>query len=115
MSFCLFPNKVYATNLTNLGQVIAQAVNGNALLYGTNVKKYKRMENGRVRIVIPDFSELAVIRDDLLLKDTFQPLACLTSFIGFMTKEEGTELWLNSGIDVQLTPAVYYIDEKGPN
>ena len=111
MSFCLFPNKVYATNLTNLGQVIAQAVNGNALLYGTNVKKYKRTPDGKVRIIIPDFSELAVIRDDLILQDTFQPLACLTSFIGFMTKEEGTELWLNSGIDIKLTPAVYYIKE----
>ena len=111
MSFCLFPNKVYATNPTHMGTVIAQAVKGNALLYGTNVKKYKRMQDGKVRVIIPDFSEMAIIRDDLLLENTFQPLTCLTSFIGFETKEEGTELWLNLGIDVKLTPAVYYIDE----
>jgi hypothetical protein len=111
MSFCLLPNKVYATNPTHMGTVIAQAVNGNALLYGTNVKKYKRMTDGKVRIIIPDFSELHVIRDDLLLMNTFQPLTCLTSFIGFITKEEGTELWLNLGIDIKLTPAMYYVDE----
>ena len=54
---------------------------------------------------------MAVIRDDLLLENTFQPLTCLTSFIGFITKEEGTELWLNLGIDIKLTPAICYIDE----
>nr|DAP54573.1 MAG TPA: PTH2-tRNA hydrolase, type 2 (PTH2) [Caudoviricetes sp.] len=111
MSFCLLPNKVYATNPTHMGTVIAQAVHGNVLLYGTNVKKYKKTSDGKVRVIIPNFSEMAVIRDDLLLENTFQPLTCLTSFIGFITKEEGTELWLNLGIDIKLTPAICYINE----
>ena len=112
MSFCLLPNKVYATNPTPMGTVIAQAVNGNALLYGTNIKKYKRTSDVKVRVIIPDFSEMKIIRDDLLLQDTFQPLTCLTSFIGFITKEKVTELWLNLGIDIKLTPAIFYIKEE---
>ena len=111
MSFCLLPNKVYATNPTHMGTVIAQAIHGNALLYGTNVKKYKKTSDGKVRVIIPNFSEMAVIHDDLLLENTFQPLTCLTSFIGFITKEEGTELWLNLGIDIKLTPAICYVNE----
>ena len=54
---------------------------------------------------------MAIIRDDLLLENTFQPLICLTSFIGFTTLEEKTELWLNLGIDIKLTPAICYVDE----
>ena len=50
MSFCLLPNKVYATNPTHMGTVIAQAVHGNALLYGTNVKKYKKTSDGVIII-----------------------------------------------------------------
>ena len=76
-----------------------------------HVKKYKKTSDGKVRVIIPDFSEMAVIRDDLLLENTFQPLTCLTSFIGFITKEEGTELWLNLGIDIKLTPAICYVNE----
>ena len=111
MSFCLLPHKVYATNPTHMGTVIAQAVHGNALLYGTNVKKYKKTSDGKVRVIIPDFSEMAIIRDDLLLENTFQPLTCLTSFIGFTILEEKTELWLNLGIDIKLTPVICYINE----
>ena len=80
-------------------------------LYGTNVKKYKKTSDGKVRVIIPDFSEMAIIRDDLLLENTFQPLTCLTSFIGFTTLKEKTELWLNLGIDIKLTPAICYINE----
>lgn len=109
MGFRLLPNKVYATQSTQIGMVIIQAVNGNAELYGSNITHYKNDE-GKMRLIIPTFDKLLPIWDDILLENTFTPMTCLTSFIGFKTKEEGTELWLNMGIDERLTPC-FEIDE----
>lgn len=109
MGFRLLPNKVYATNSTQMGVVIIQAVNGCAELYGSNITRYKN-DDGKMRLIIPEFNELLPIWDDILLKDTFTPMTCLTSFIGFTTKDEGTELWLNMGINERLTPC-FEVDE----
>lgn len=109
MSFRLLPNKVYATNPTHVGTIIFQAVNGNAELFGTNVTHYTKNDN-KQRIIIPNFNELLPIWDDLILKDHFVPMTCLTAWIGFKTKEEGTELWLNQGINIRLTPTDDYIE-----
>lgn len=103
MGFKLLPNRVYATNPTNLGTISFQPVNGNAQLYGTNVTKYKNV-NGDKLLIIPDFSELIIIYDDWMHKDTVHPMSALTSFIGFKSDNPNAELWISSGIDVRVTP-----------
>lgn len=109
MSFCLLPNKVYKTSPMNIGMVIFQAVDGNATLYGTNVTKYKRMPDGKVRILIPEFSELIHIWDDIILKDTVVPMTCLCDWIGFTSDNPDTRLWLNLGINTRITETDEYI------
>lgn len=103
MGFKLEQNKVYATNPTNLGTISFQPVNGNAQLYGTNVTRYSS-KNGEKRIVVPSFDELVLIWDDWLQKDTVNPMTALTSFIGFKSDNPETELWVNGGIDIKITP-----------
>jgi len=109
MSFCLLPNKVYKTNPTNIGTVIFQAVNGNVNLYGTNVTKYKKLADGKVRLIIPEFSELIPIWDDLILQNTVVPMSCLCDWIGFISDNPDTRLWLNLGINTRITETDEYI------
>lgn len=99
----LLPNKVYATNATNLGNVIMQAVNGDIQLYGTNITKYSSI-NGKKKIIIPKFEELIIIWDDLIQKNTVNPMNCLTSWIGFTSTEPTAEVWVNTGINENITP-----------
>lgn len=103
MGFRLFPNKVYATQATNLGVVIFQPVGGNIQLYGTNITKYDS-SNGRKKVIIPKFEELIKITDDVMAKDTVNPMNCLTSWIGFTSDTPGTEVWINAGINETITP-----------
>lgn len=103
MGFRLFPNRVYATNATNLGVVIFQPVGGNIQLYGTNITKYDST-NGKKRIIIPEFEELILIWDDWMQKDTVNPMNCLTSWIGFKSDNPDTEVWVNAGINETITP-----------
>lgn len=103
LGFCLKPNKVYATDMTNLGLVIFQPVNGNVQLYGSNVTRYIN-KNGSKKIIIPEFKDLILIWDDWLQKDCVHPMNCLTSWIAFEADNPDTELWVNTGINLRLTP-----------
>lgn len=104
MGYCLKPNIVYATNETNLGTVIFQPVNGDIQLYGTNVTKYSNVD-GKKRLIIPEFNELIKIWDDLMQKDTVNPMNSLVSFIGFTSENPEAEVWVNTGINNKVTPA----------
>ena len=103
MGFCMKPNKVYAFNPTNLGVVIFQPVNGDVQLFGSNITRYSS-ENGKKRIIIPEFDELILIWDDWLQKDCVHPMNCITSWLGFKSKEPDAEVWVNQGINLNLTP-----------
>ena len=109
MSFCLLPNTVYKTNPTDIGTVIFQAVGGNINLFGTNVTKYKKLEDGKVRLIIPEFNELIPIWDDIILQDTVVPMSCLADWIGYTSDNPDTRLWLNMGINTRITPTDEYI------
>lgn len=98
MGFCLKPKVVYATDMTNLGVVIFQPVNGNIQLYGSNITKYKSVD-GDKRIIIPKFEELILIWDDWMQKDCLHPMNCLTSWIAFEADNPDTEVWVNTGIN----------------
>lgn len=103
MGFRLLPNKVYATKQTNLGNVIFQPVGGNIQLYGSNITRYSN-ENGNKKIIIPKFEELIQIWDDEMIENTVNPMNCLTSWIGFTSNNENTEVWVNAGINENITP-----------
>ena len=109
MSFCLLPNTVYKTNPTDIGTVIFQAVGGNINLFGTNVTKYKKLDDGKVRLLIPEFNELIPIWDDIILQDTVVPMSCLVDWIGYTSDNPDTRLWLNMGINTRITPTDEYI------
>lgn len=95
MGYCLKPNIVYMTNPKHLGSVIFQPVNGNIQLFGTNIVKYDST-NGRKDVIIPPFEELICITEDWMLKDTVNPMTALTNFIGFLSDNPDTEIWVNN-------------------
>ena len=111
MSFRLLPNTVYKTNPTNIGTVIFQAVNGDVHLFGSNVTRYKRSKDGKVRVIIPEFNDLISIWDDTIIKDTVVPMSCLTDWIGFTAENDNVELWLNLGIDTKITETDEFVIE----
>ena len=95
MGHCLKPNTVYMTNPKHLGVVIFQPVNGNIQLFGTNVIHYNNIK-GKKEVIIPSFDELICITEDWMMKDTVNPMTGLTNFIGFITDNPETEIWINN-------------------
>ena len=104
MGFCLKPNIVYNFNPTNLSLVTFQPVNGDVLLYGSNITRYSYI-NGNRKIIIPKFEELIPIYDDYLQKDCFHPMTSIVTWLGFKSDNPDAELWCSQGLNITVTPS----------